>query len=136
MRTSSFFSFAGFVMLIAGTYCPLLRPFGLVSWNVYDLNKPYGMVILLVAVVGILGTVLNRSSLVKLTAWLSLILVSLLLVAAVLKVNTSFSFLPFKGIAGFLAKQIKFKWGWYLLFAGAVLALGGSFANKQIRNTQ
>ncbi|PJJ79428.1 hypothetical protein [Mucilaginibacter auburnensis] len=136
MRTSSFFSFAGFVLLIAGTYCPLLRPFGLVSWNVYDLNKPYGMVILLVAVVGILGTVLNRNGLVKLTAWLSLALVALLLLAAIMKVNTSFSFLPFKSVAGFLTKQIKFKWGWYLLFAGAVVALGGSFANKQIGNTK
>jgi len=132
MRISSFFSFAGFVLLIAATYCPLLRPFGLVSWNVYDLNKPFGMVILLVAVVGILGTVLNRGGLVKLTAWISLVLVVLLFLAAILKVNTSFSFLPFKSIAGFLSKQIKFKWGWYLLFAGALVALGGSFANKKI----
>ena len=131
MRISSLISFIGFVILIAGSYCPLLRPFGLVSWNVYDLNKPYGIVILLVAVVGILGTVLNRPSLVRLTAFISVGLVVLLLIAAVLKVNTSFSFLPFKSIAGFLAKQIKFKWGWYMLFAGALLALAGSFGSKQ-----
>ena len=131
MRISSFVSFIGFVLLIAATYCPLLRPFGLVSWNVYDLNKPYGMVILLVAVVGILATVLNRGGLVKLTAWISLGLVALLLLAAVLKVNTSFSFVPFKSIAGFLTRQIKFKWGWYLLFAGPLLAVAGSLANKQ-----
>lgn len=132
MRISSFVSFFGFVLLIAGTYCPLLRPFGLVSWDVYGLNKPYGMVILLVAVVGILGTVLNRPQLVKLTAWASLALVGLLLLAAILKVNTSFSFIPFKSVAGFFARQIKFKWGWYLLFAGPVIALIGSFSNKQL----
>ena len=132
MRISSFISFLGFVLLLAGTYCPLLRPFGLVSWDVYGLNKPYGMVLLLVAVIGILGTVLNRLQLVKLTAWLALGLVALLLLAAVLKVNTSFSFIPFKSLAGFFAKQIKFKWGWYLLFAGPVISLIGAYSTKQL----
>jgi hypothetical protein len=132
MRISSFVSFFGFVLLMAGTYCPLLRPFGLVSWNVYDLNKPYGMVVLLISVIGILGTVLNRIQLTKLAAWLSLGLIVLLLLAAVLKVNTSFSFIPFKGVAGFLTRQIKFKWGWYLLFAGPVIALIGAFSSRQL----
>ena len=135
MRISSFVSFFGFILLIAGTYCPLLRPFGLVSWDVYGLNKPYGMVILLIAVIGILGTVLNRLPLVKLTAWISLALVAVLLLAAVLKVNTTFSFIPFKGIAGFFARQIKFKWGWYLLFAGPVIALIGALSSKQLLKT-
>ena len=132
MRISSFVSFFGFVLLIAGAYCPLLRPFGLFNMNLFKLSQPYGMVILLVAVMGILGTVLNRVQLVKLTAWLSLALVALLLLAAVLKVHTSFSFIPFKSIAGFFSRQIKFKWGWYLLFAGPVFALIGAFSTRQL----
>ena len=44
MRISSILSFIGFVLLFAGTYCPLLRPFGLINWNVYQLNQPYGLV--------------------------------------------------------------------------------------------
>ena len=136
MRISSFVSFLGFVLLIAGTYCPLLRPFGLVSWDVYGLNKPYGMVLLLIGVVGVLGTALNNLKLVKLSAWLSLTLVALLLLAAVLKVNTSFSFIPFKSVAGFLSRQIKFKWGWYLLFAGPVIALIGAFSSRQLVKKQ
>lgn len=132
MRISSFVSFFGFVLLIAGTYCPLLRAFGLISKNVFALSQPYGMVLLLVALVGILGTVLNRIQLVKLSAWLLLGLVALLLLAAVLKVNTSFSFIPFKSVAGFFTRQIKFKWGWYLLFAGPVIALIGAFSGRQL----
>ncbi|GAA4085350.1 hypothetical protein [Mucilaginibacter panaciglaebae] len=126
MRLPSLVSFIGFVLLMAGTWCPLLRPFHLFNMDVYDLNRPYGMVILLIAVVGILGVILNRKQLVRLTGWLSFILVLLLFVAAYMKVHTSFSFLPFKSIAGFLARQIKFKWGWYLLFAGPLVALAGS----------
>jgi hypothetical protein len=127
MRFPSLISFIGFVLLMAATYCPLLRPFGLFNWDVYDLNKPYGMVILLMAVVGIIAVVLNRPKLVKLISLISLALVTLLLVAAFLKIHTSFSFIPFKGITGFLERQIKFKWGWYLLFAGPLLALVGTF---------
>jgi hypothetical protein len=117
-------------MLIAATYCPLLRPFHLFNWNVYQLNRPFGMVILLVAVVGILGVILNRIKLVRLTAWISLGLVVLLFIAAYLKVHTSFSFIPFKTFAGFLTRQIIFKWGWYLLFAGPVIALAGSIGKQ------
>jgi hypothetical protein len=113
-------------LLMAGTWCPLLRPFHLFNMDVYELNRPYGMVILLISVVGILGVVLNRIKLVRLTAWLSFALVLLLLVAAYMKVHTSFSFIPFKSFGGFMANQIKFKWGWYLLFAGPLVALGGS----------
>lgn len=126
MRLPSLISFIGFVLLMAATWCPLLRPFHLFNWNVYDLNKPYGMVILLISIVGILGVVLNQPKLVKLTAWASLGLVTLLLLAAVLKVHASFSFIPFKGITSFLERQIKFKWGWYLLFVGPLGALLGT----------
>ena len=127
MRLPSLVSFIGFVILMAATYCPLLRPFGLINWDVYALNKPYGMVMLLMAVVGIIAVVLNRPKLVKLISLISLALVTLLLLAAFLKIHTSFSFIPFKGITGFLERQIKFKWGWYILFAGPLLALAGTY---------
>ncbi|MFD0750072.1 hypothetical protein ACFQZS_07965 [Mucilaginibacter calamicampi] len=136
MRISSLVSFAGFLLIIIGSYCPLLRPFGLFNMNVFKLSQPYGMTILLVAVIGILGVFLNRIQLVKFSAWVALILVSLLLLASVLKVNTSFSFIPFKSISGFLAKQIRFKWGWYVLFAGPVLALIGAFSTRQLSKIQ
>jgi hypothetical protein len=126
MRLPSLISFIGFVLLMAGTYCPLLRPFHLLNWDAYDLNRPYGMVILLIAVVGILGVVLNQLKLVRLTAWLSLAFVAVFFIAAFLRVHTSFSFIPFKSVAGFLSGQIKFKWGWYLLFAGPLIALAGT----------
>ena len=128
MRIPSLISFIGFVFLMAGTWCPLLRPFHLYNMDVYDLNRPYGMVILLMAVVGILGVILNRKQLVRLIGWVSLILVLVLFIAAFMKVHTSFSFIPFKSIAGFLARQIAFKWGWYMLIAGPLVALSGTIA--------
>ena len=131
MRLNNLVAFAGFVVLIAGTYCPVLRPFFLPSWDVYDANKPYGMVLLLVAVVGIIGAVFERRQLLRFVAWLSLILVTLLLLLAWLKIHTSFSFIPFHGLQHLAEKGIKYRWGWFLLFGGAVLALAGALIRKR-----
>jgi len=101
MRLYNLISFVGFVMLIAATYCPVLRPFHLYNLNVYDGNKPYGIVILLVALVGIIGTVFSNAKLVRLTAFLSLGLVVLFYILAFLKVHTSFSFISFHSLDAF-----------------------------------
>ncbi|MDB4905018.1 MAG: hypothetical protein JWQ63_4299 [Mucilaginibacter sp.] len=131
MRISNIISFLGFIIIIAATYCPILRPFHLITWDVYDGNKPYGITILLVAAIGMLGTVFNQIRIVHITAWLSLALVTLFYLAAFLKVYTSFSFVPFRFFDNFLSKQIKFTWGWYLLFGGPLLALVGVFSEKK-----
>ncbi|MEB0263152.1 MULTISPECIES: hypothetical protein [unclassified Mucilaginibacter] len=109
----------------------MLRPFHLFNMNVYMLNQPYGMVIMLVGVIGILCTVLNQTKVSRIAAFASLILVVLLYIAALLKVKASFSFIPFKGVEGFFTRQIAFKWGWYVLFAGPVLSVLGVLASKK-----
>jgi polyferredoxin len=135
MKLPSLISFVGFTLLIAATWCPMLRPFHLLNWDVYDLNKPYGMVILLVAVVGVITTVFNLTKVTRLTAWLSLGLVIVFYLLAILKVKTEFSFIPLHSFSGFLSKQIKFQWGWYLLFASAMLSVAGTLSKKTNLNT-
>ncbi|WP_121809772.1 hypothetical protein [Mucilaginibacter kameinonensis] len=130
MRLSSILSFVGFALLFAATYCPLLRVFHVTSWNIYKLNQPYGLVLLLVAVIGIIVSFLNQAKIMRVAAWLSVALVVLLLGAAIMKVNSAFSFIPFKGINKFLTSQLKFQWGWYVMFAGPVLALIGALSGK------
>jgi uncharacterized membrane protein len=130
MKLRSFLAFAGFVILIAATYCPLFRPFGITTWDMYDANKPYGIVVLLIAVVGIIGVVFMQNSIARMAAWLSAILVALFYILALLKIHTSFTFIPFHAISRFLAKQIKFKWGWWLLVAGPILSLIGALRDK------
>lgn len=130
MRLSSILSFVGFALLFAATYCPLLRVFHVTSWNIYKLNQPYGLVLLLVAVIGIIVSFLNHAKIMRVAAWLSVVLVILLLVAAIMKVNSAFSFIPFKGVNKFLTSQLKFQWGWYVMFAGPVLALIGALGGK------
>lgn len=131
MRPASLLLLSGFIMLIVATYCPMLRPFHLFNMNVYKLNQPYGICIMLVGVIGILCTVLNQVKIARVVAWVALVLVTLLYIAALLKVKASFSFIPFKGINGFLTRQIAFKWGWYVLFAGPAIAVIGALSSKE-----
>jgi hypothetical protein len=131
MRLNTLFSFAGFVILIAALYCPILRPFHLYNIDAFGANKPYGMVLLLIAVVGVIGTVFNQAQIIRMASLSSLGLVILFYLLAFLKIHTSFSFIPFHSIDAFLTRQIKFKWGWYLLFGGPLLALAGIIFGKR-----
>ncbi len=126
MRPRLFIALIGFMLIIAGTYCPLLRPFHLFNMNLYALNKPYGMVVLVTAAAGVAAVVTGRRSAARVIAWLSFLLILLIFFAAILRVNTSFSFIPFKNIAAGLSGLIKFRYGWAFLFAGSILALIGS----------
>jgi hypothetical protein len=129
MRISSFVSFAGFIMIIVGTYCPIIH-FAIFNQDAYQLNKPYGIVFLLVAVVGILGTVFSNIKLTQFIAWLMAALVILFYIAALIKIHFSFSFIPFHSLAGYLAGKITFRWGWYVLCCGAILAVTGTLFKK------
>lgn len=130
MKLGSFMSFLGFVMLIAATYCPLFRPLHITNWDMYESNKPYGIVVLLIAVVGIIGVILMQRKIARMAAWLSFVLVILFYFLALLKIHTSFSFIPFRSLERFLDRQIKFKWGWWPLVAGPVLAVIGVLSEK------
>jgi len=134
MPKNSLLTLVGFIVLLAGTYCPLLRPFGLTNMDLYDLSKPFGIVILLICCVGILGVALKQAQLTSLTAWSSLVLIALVFIAAILKVHHTFSFIPFQSIAGFLTRQIRFKWGWIPLFAGPILTISGIVTTKSGAN--
>ncbi|RVU02645.1 hypothetical protein EOD41_01510 [Mucilaginibacter limnophilus] len=131
MRIPSLISLLGFILIVVATYCPMLCPLGLMNWNVFDLNKPYAIAMLLVAVIGIIGVVFSVTKVARIAAWLSLVLAVLLYAAAYFQVKDYFTFIPFKGIATFLTSKIKFKWGWYVLFTGAVLALSSIFIPKK-----
>jgi predicted membrane channel-forming protein YqfA (hemolysin III family) len=117
-------------MLIAATYCPLFRPLHITNWDMYACNKPYGIVVLLVAIVGILGVVFMQLKIARMAAWISVILIVLFYFLALLKIHHSFSFIPFHSLEKYLDRQIKFKWGWWLLVAGPILALAGALSEK------
>lgn len=131
MAPRTFISFVGFILLIAGLFSPLISPLGLVKWNLFDLNKTFAIIILIVAVAGLIAAIIRNNQLLRLSGWIALGLVVLVFIAAVMKVQTSFSFIPFPKIANTLSGFIHYRWGWYLLFAGSILALLGSVGSHK-----
>lgn len=131
MRLSSFISFVGFVMLIAATYCPLFHPpIPFTTWNMYKANLPYGIVVLVVAMVGIVGVVFMQPKIVRLIAWLSLGLVISFYFLSLLKIHFQFKWIPFHAFERWAEHLVKFKWGWWLLAIAPVLALLGTLYEK------
>lgn len=132
MTPRNFISLGGFILLIAGIFSPLISPFDFVKWNLFDLNRTFAIVVLVTAIVGLAGTMMKSSQLAKFAGWIALGLVVLVFAAAVTKVNTAFSFIPFPKLSHSLSRLIHYRWGWYLLSAGPVLALLGSGKRKSI----
>ncbi|MBL4677977.1 MAG: hypothetical protein JKY70_17495 [Mucilaginibacter sp.] len=136
MRPSSLLALLGFFILIVGTFCPLLRAFHVTNFTLYQANRPFGITLLLVGVIGILCTVLNQTKVIRIAAWVAVVLVVVLYAGVIFKVKSMFGSLPFKGVSAFLERQIKFKWGMYTLFAGAILSLIGALSTKKPLNIQ
>ncbi|MVN22922.1 hypothetical protein [Mucilaginibacter arboris] len=132
MKPRAFVTFAGFILLIAGIFSPLISPLGLIKWSLFDLNRVFAIVVLVIAIIGLAGTLIKNNQLAKITAWISLALVVLVYIAAVMKVKTTFSFIPFPKLSQTLSGFIHYRWGWYLLFFGPILALLGSVNRKSI----
>lgn len=129
-------SLVGFVLVIIGIFCPLISPLGLVRWNLLDLNQTFGLILNAVATSGVIFTFKKQpANLYKLNAWIAFGLVVFIFIAVVMKVHTAFSFIPFPKIANTLSGFIHYRWGWYLLFAGSVLALLGTGKRKSIHTS-
>lgn len=135
MAPRNFVSFSGFIILIAGIFSPLISPLGLIKWNLIDLNKTFGIILLAIAVVGLAVSVMKNNQLTKFASLTTLALVVLIFIAAIMKVQTAFSFIPFPKISNTLSGLIHYRWGWFLLFAGPVLALLGTFGNRKSLHT-
>ena len=148
MRIPVFISFVGFVLLIMATFCPVLKLFYVVNWDVYDGSMPYGIVILLVGVVGIISAVFNELKIIRLAAQLSLGLVVLFYLLTLLKIYTSFGFISINtngvkintghslshSVDKFLVSKVKFMWGIYVLFLGGILAVAPAVFYKNTSN--
>jgi hypothetical protein len=129
MRISSFISFIGFAIVLVATFCPLAH-FLAAQRTIYQVNQPYGIVLLLISVVGIIGCVFSNQGIARLMVWFILALIILLLIAALFKMDHYFNFMPFHLWSKALNSKIKFSWGWYVMCVGGIIALAGTFAKK------
>lgn len=124
MRSTNYTGIIGAILVIAGGFCPMLRLPIIGNWNYWDLEVVLASIVYLFAALGLFASVSGKPGLLKFSGWAALIVIVFTLVAVHFKVNDSFSFIPFKKLAAYATRLVKYKWlGWSLLALGAILMI-------------
>lgn len=124
MSSKNYLGLFGSLLVIAGGMSPMLHVPIMGNWNYWDLHTGMASVVYVVAALGVLASVSGRDGLLKFAGWAEVALILLTLLAVYLKVNDSFSFIPFKKLARAATGLVKYRWmGWALLAAGSVLMI-------------
>ena len=120
MRTQGI---VGAVLMAIGGMCPLVRVPIMGNWNYFDLDQTLAITFYVLVVVGLIGAFTAKAGLVKFAGWAGLVLVAITLAGVYFKAHDSFGFLHFKKVVNFAAGLVKYKWGWYVIAAGAFLMI-------------
>jgi hypothetical protein len=120
MRTQGI---VGAVLMAIGGMCPLVRVPIMGNWNYFDLDQTLAITFYVLVVVGLIGAFTAKAGLVKFAGWAGLVLVAITLAGVYFKAHDSFGFLHFKKVVNFAAGLVKYKWGWYVIVAGAFIMI-------------
>ena len=124
MTSKNYLGLFGSLLVVAGAMSPMVHVPIVGNWNFWDLHTGMASVVYVLAGLGVLASVSGRNGLLKFAGWAEVILILLTLLAVYLKVNDSFSFIPFKKLAKAAAGLVKYRWlGWALLAAGSLIMI-------------
>jgi hypothetical protein len=111
----------GAALMAAGGMCPLLHLPVIGNWNYFDVDVTLATVFYLVVVVAFVASFLNKTKLVKVCGWIGIALVFITLAGVYFKSHDYFSFIHFKKAINIAAGIVKYKWGWFVILAGALI---------------
>lgn len=120
MRTQGI---VGAVLMAVGGMCPLVHVPIMGNWNYFDLDQTLAITFYVLVVVGLIGAFATRAGLVKFAGWAGIVVVAITLAGVYFKAHDSFGFLHFKKAVNFAAGLVKYKWGWYVILAGAFILI-------------
>jgi hypothetical protein len=112
---------AGAVVMAIGGLCPLLRVPVMGNWNYFDVDLRLASAFYILVLIAFIGAFLQNPKVIRFAGWAALFLVALSLAGIYFKVHDTFSFIRFKKLITLAAGSVKYKWGWYVIVAGALL---------------
>lgn len=110
----------GAAILAVGGLCPLIRVPVLGNWNYFDLDVSIATVFYVVVVVAMIASLLGKKKVIRSCGWIAIALVLVTLAGVYFKSHDAFSFLHFKKAVNFASGLVKYKWGWFVIVAGAL----------------
>jgi hypothetical protein len=113
----------GAALMAAGGMCPLVRLPIIGNWNYFDLDVTIASVFYVVVLLAFVGSFMEKAKLVRICGWLGVILVLVTLAGVYFKSHDAFSFIHFKKAVNFAAGVVKYKWGWFVILAGALVLI-------------
>ena len=113
----------GAALMAVGGMSPLLHLPIIGNWNYFDVDMRLAVIFYVLVVLGLLGAFAKKLSLIRFAGWGAIVLVLITLLGIYLKAHDSFSFLHFKKLVNFAAGLVKYKWGWYVIAAGAFILI-------------
>ncbi|NRF40975.1 hypothetical protein [Pedobacter foliorum] len=113
----------GSVIMAVGGMCPLMRIPIIGNWNYFDIDQRLAIAFYVLVLIGLIGAFANKAGLIKLAGWGGVALVLITLAGIYFKAHDSFSFLHFTKLINFGAGMVKYKWGWYVITAGAFILI-------------
>ena len=116
----------GAAILAVGGLCPLIRVPVLGNWNYFDLDVSIATVFYVVVVIAMIASLLGKTKVIRSCGWIAIALVLVTLAGVYFKSHDAFSFLHFKKAVNFASGLVKYKWGWFVIVAGALALITGS----------
>jgi len=103
-----------------GGMCPLIHVPIMGNWNYFDVDVTLAIMFYLLVVAALVGAFLQKAGLVKFISWAVIGLVILTLIGIYFKSHNYFSFIHFKKLINLASGVVKYKWGWFMILAGAL----------------
>jgi len=122
----------GAIVMAAGGMCPLVHVTFIGNWNYFGIDKSFGIIFYLIVLMGLTGALLNKPRLMRSAGWAAIVLVILTLAAVWFKSHNYFTFLHFTKLINLAAGMVKYKWGWFVILAGALALIT---VKKQVPRT-
>jgi len=111
----------GSVVMAAGGMCPLMHVPIIGNWNYFDIDQRLAIAFYIMVLLGLIGSFMQKVGLIRFAGWGAVVLVLITLAGIYFKAHDSFSFLHFKKLVNLAAGLVKYKWGWYVIAAGAFI---------------
>jgi hypothetical protein len=110
----------GAIIMAIGGMCPLIHVPIMGNWNYFDVDVTLAIIFYLLVVAALVGAFLQRAGLIKFIGWAVIGLVILTLIGIYFKSHNYFSFIHFKKLINLASGVVKYKWGWFVILAGAL----------------
>ncbi len=116
-----------FVVFFSASFCPFLKVPLQANWNLYQVDTALFMITNGLLGLSVLLFFMRKLSAFRISACVLIAWIILSFILVFFQIN---NYLGFKLIDGLLSKTLNIKWGWGVLFLGALLILFSVGKNK------